>query len=497
MRVALRAGLPMTDGLRHHALSGTRWTALATATGTALQLLQVAIVARILTPADFGLMALVLVILGFVQSYADLGLSQALIARGPVEQARFAAFFWLNVLLGLGLFIALLVSAATLAMLLGTPELAPLLPWAGVSLLILPWGQGFQSLLQKELRFKPIAVAEMAGSVAGAVVAIASAWKGAGVYALIWGQLANALVRTLPIAVRGWRRHRPALRLSLRELRGDLRFGAFQMGERTLGLINARLDQLLIGAVLGAEALGYYNLAWQMTLQPLARINPVVMRVAFPLFARIQNDRPRVRRGYFQTQRLLGAVNFPLFLGLAVLAPLLVPTVFGTQWTPAVELVQLLAGVAMFRAVSNPVGALLLSQGRAGLGFAANLVISLLQVPAVVAGAYLGGATGVAVALLSLQAGFFGLAYLVLIRPVLGSCLAAYLGSIARPLLAGWVMAMAMALLPVPASWAPGMQLALCAGAGMLVYAIASRPLLPGEWQLLSQWLGRRARRTS
>lgn len=269
------------------------------------------------------------------------------------------------------------------------------------------------------------------------------------------------------------------------------------MGERTLGLINGRLDQLLIGAVLGAEALGYYNLAWQMTLQPLARINPVVMRVAFPLFARIQNDRPRVRRGYFQAQRLLGAVNFPLFLGLAVLAPLLVPTVFGTQWTPAVELVQLLAGVAMFRAVGNPVGALLLSQGRAGLGFAANLVISLLQVPAVMAGAYLGGATGVAVALLSLQAGFFGLAYLVLIRPVLGSCLAAYLGSIARPLLAGWVMAMAMALLPVPTSWAPGMQLALCAGAGVLVYVIASRPLLPGEWQLLSQWLGRRARRTS
>ena len=497
MCAALRAGQAMTEGLRRQALAGTRWTALATAVGTALQLLQVAIVARILTPADFGLMALVLVILGFVQSYADLGLSQALIARGPVEPARFAAFFWLNVLLGLGLFAALLVSAATLAALLGAPELAPLLPWAGVSLLILPWGQGFQSLLQKELRFKPIAVAEMSGSVAGAAVAITSAWKGAGVYALIWGQLANALVRTLPIAVQGWRSHRPALRLSLVELRGDLRFGAFQMGERTLGLINARLDQLLIGAVLGAEALGYYNLAWQMTLQPLARINPVVMRVAFPLFARIQNDRPRVQRGYFQAQRLLGAINFPLFLGLAVLAPVLVPAVFGTQWTPAVALVQLLAGVAMFRAVGNPVGALLLSQGRADLGFAANLVISLLQVPAVVVGARVGGAAGVAVALLALQAGVFGLAYLVLIRPVLGSCLGAYLGSIARPLLAASIMTVAMALLPAPASWAPWTQLALYSGVGVLVYMIVSHSLLPREWQLLSQWLGRRARVTS
>lgn len=487
----------MSASLRHQALSGTRWTALATAVGTALQLLQVVIIARILTPADFGLMALVLVILGFVQSYADLGLSQALIARGPVEPRRFAAFFWLNVLLGLGLFIALLVSAAPLAALLGAPALAPLLPFAGVSLLILPWGQGFQSLLQKELQFKPIAIAEMAGSLAGAAVAIAGAAQGAGVYALIWGQLANALVRTLPIAAQGWRRHRPALHLSLAELRGDLRFGAFQMGERTLGLINARLDQLLIGAVLGAEALGYYNLAWQMTLQPLARINPVVMRVAFPLFARIQHDRPRVQRGYFQAQRLLGAVNFPLFLGLAVLAPVLVPAVFGTRWAPAVVLVQLLAMVAMFRAVGNPVGALLLSQGRAGLGFAANLVISLLQVPAVVAGAHVGGAIGVAVALLALQGGFFGLAYRVLIRPVLGPCLAAYLASIARPLLAAAIMAVAMALLPAPALWAPAMQLALCGGVGALVYALATRPLLPGEWQLLSQWLGRRARGTS
>jgi len=230
-------------------------------------------------------------------------------------------------------------------------------PWAGAALLILPWGQGFQALLQKALRFKPIAQAEMAGSCAGAVVAITSALAGMGVYALIWGQLANALVRTVPIAVQGWRQHAPALHLSLAELRGDLRFGAFQMGERTLGLINARLDQLLIGAVLGPETLGYYNLAWQMTLQPLARLNPVVMRVAFPLFARIQHEQPRLRRGYFQAQRLLGAVNFPLFLGLAVLAPVFVPTVFGSRWVPAVELVQLLAGVAVFRAIGNPVGA--------------------------------------------------------------------------------------------------------------------------------------------
>src|SRR5690606_34894210 len=116
---------------------------------------------------------------------------------------------------------------------------------------------------------------------------------------------------------------------SWRDLHGDLRFGVFQMGERTLALINTRIDQLLVGALLGAEALGYYHLAWQMTLQPLARLNPVVMRVAFPLFARIQGDRRRLQRGYFQAQRLLGAVNFPLFIALAILAPVFVPAVFG------------------------------------------------------------------------------------------------------------------------------------------------------------------------
>lgn len=486
----------MSEPLRSQALAGTRWTALATAVGTGLQLLQVAVLARLLAPADFGLMALVLVLLGFMQSYADLGLSQALIAHGPVRPARFAAFYWLNIISGIGLFAALCALAPPLATLLRTPDLAPLLPWAGASLLILPWGQGFQTLLQKDLRFKPIAQAEMAGSVAGAVVAVTSAMAGAGVYALIWGQLANALVRTAPIAVQGWRQHAPALHLSLAELRGDLRFGIYQMGERTLGLINTRLDQLLIGAVLGSEALGYYNLAWQMTLQPLARLNPVVMRVAFPLFARIQNEQPRLRRGYFQAQRLLGAVNFPLFFGLAVLAPVFVPTVFGARWAPAVGLVQLLAGVALFRAIGNPVGALLLSQGRAGLGFAANLVISLLQVPAVVAGAHFGGAMGVAAALLALQAGFFGLAYPVLIRPVLGPCATAYLGSIGRPLLAAAIMAAAMAaamaFLPALVTLAPPGRLALSAGLGVLVYALVSRGLMPGEWALLGQWLRRR-----
>ncbi|MDY6956543.1 MAG: MOP flippase family protein [Pseudomonadota bacterium] len=482
----------MAEGLRRQALSGTRWTALAAAVGNVLQLIQVAVLARLLDPVDFGLMALVMVVLAFVQSYADLGLSQALIARGSVAPRRFAAFYWLNVISGCGLFTAVCVFSPVLAHLLGNPALTPLLPWAGASLLILPLGQGFQTLLQKELHFKPIAMAEMAGSLAGVSVAIATAAAGAGVYALIWGQLANAMVRTVPIAVRGWQDHAPLSRFSWRDLHGDLRFGVFQMGERTLALINTRIDQLLVGALLGVEALGYYHLAWQMTLQPLARLNPVVMRVAFPLFARIQGDRRRLQRGYFQAQRLLGAVNFPLFIALAILAPVFVPAVFGERWTPSVGLVQLLAGVAVFRTIGNPAGALLLSQGRAGRGFSANLAITLLQLPAIALGASLGAAMGVAAALLALQSAFFAVAYAALIRPVLGPCAVGYFVNLGRPLSAATIMAAIMALLPLPAGWSPFAVMGVSMVLGGLVYLLAGRAFLPEEWKLGKQWLGRR-----
>lgn len=161
-------------------------------------------------------------------------------------------------------------------------------------------------------------------------------------------------------------------------------------------------------------------------MQPIGRINPILTRVAFPLFARIQNEPERLQKGFLLVLRMLSTVNAPLLLGLSAVAPVLIPVVFGTQWLPAVPLVQVLAFVTLMRSIGNPVGSLLLAKGRADLGFKWNCLLLVTQLPGVYLGAYLWDALGVAISLVILQLIFSVFNYLVLIRTLIGPCLREY-----------------------------------------------------------------------
>jgi O-antigen/teichoic acid export membrane protein len=201
------------------------------------------------------------------------------------------------------------------------------------------------------------------------------------------------------------------------------------MAEKSVSFLNQRVDQLLLGATLGALSLGYYSLAFSLVIFPVARINPILTRVAFPAFAKVQDDDARLRRGYMVVQHVVALVNFPILMGIAVLAPILVPLVLGPQWDPAVPLVQILAFVGMLRATGNPAGTLLLAKGRAKRAFHWNIGLAVIQIPVVGLGAYLGGGVGVALAVLLAQVVFFGANYVVNIRSTVGPCLREHLTS--------------------------------------------------------------------
>lgn len=130
---------------------------------------------------------------------------------------------------------------------------------------------------------------------------------------------------------------------------------------------------------MGAQALGFYTLAWNLIIQPLQKLNPIITRVAFPVFAKLQDDNARLKRGYMSTLNILSAMNFPYFFGLAVVAPLLVPVVFGMQWLPSILLMQILCVVGLLRSTGNPIGSLLLAKGRADWGFKWNLAFRYQQ----------------------------------------------------------------------------------------------------------------------
>ncbi|HEX5435625.1 MAG TPA: MOP flippase family protein [Gemmatimonadaceae bacterium] len=458
--------------LKRTAITGAKWTTVSSIVRTGLQFLQVAVLARYLAPTDFGLMAMLMIVLGFAQAYADMGVSSAIIYHQDTTDDQLASLYWLNV--GGGVIVSALLLLATPAVvaLYHEPRLAPLMPWASAIFLVTPFGQQYLVLFEKNLAFDRLAFIEAGSTVVGTVVAVVAAIRGSGVYALVWGQLATSASRALLLAGAGHRRWPHRLHFRWKDCNGYLSFGAYQIGERTANYLAARLDQLLVGALLGAQPLGYYNLAWSLVIQPITKINPILTRVAFPVFARVQDDIERLRRGFLTLSRMLALVNVPLLIGLAATAPAVVRVLYGDGWQPVVPLVQVLALVALLRSSANPVGSLLLARGRADLGFKWSVAILLVMVPTVYFSTELGRTLGVAIGLLGLQIVLFGLGYYFLIRPMIGRCWGQFLGTVVPALSTAIFMAVPVYLLShfvqVPRPILLGMQIAL----GVAIYII-------------------------
>ena len=433
--------------LKRKASSGAKWTGIAAAVTATLQILQLAVLARLLAPEDFGLMAMVMIVLVLGQSYADMGISNAIIHRQGATRDQLSSLYWLNILAGAAVFVVVIALKPAIMALYDEPRLNELIPMAALIFLVTPPGQQFQVLLEKNLRFKELAVIDSGVAIVGAVVSISAALAGKGVFALVYGMLFSAAFKTLLLVAAGWREWRPNLHFRKSDLRGYLGFGLFQMGEKTVNYLNERFDQLLIATLLGAQELGYYNLAFGLVVMPIARINPVLTRVAFPVFARIQNDAEKLKSGYMTIRNVLAFTNFPLLLGLAAVAPVLVPLAFGDKWLPSVILIQILALVAMMRSLGNPIGSLLLAKGRADLGFYLNCLLPFILFPAVYVGARLGDAVGVSVGLLVATLFFFWVGYFFLVRRLLGPCLRPYLAAFGPAGLTASLMALAVAWL--------------------------------------------------
>ncbi len=362
--------------LKKTAASGVKWTSFSTVLTTGLQFIQLAVLARLLSPEAFGLMAMIMVVLGFAQAYADMGISNAIIHRQDATKEQLSSLYWLNILAGVIVFLLLLLLTPPVVLFFGEPRLTELMHWATLIFLITPLGQQFQILLQKELQFRTLAIIDITATFIGTITTIVTALMGQGVFSIIWGQLGNTLIKTLMLAGIGWKRWPPKLRFKYVDLHGYLGFGLYQMGEKSINYFSANIDYLLIGRFLGSEILGVYTIAYQLVILPLQKINPVLTRVAFPIFAKKQNDNPALRRGFVEITKLLLLVVSPLLIGMVIVAPIAIPVVLGNQWVDAVILVQILAIIGILKTLGNPVGSIWLAKGRADLGFKWNIFVA-------------------------------------------------------------------------------------------------------------------------
>src|SRR3954447_436829 len=353
-----------SGGLRLTAMTAVKWTSASALVQAAIGFVQVSILARLLDPSAFGLMATTVVIIGVASMVTDLGLNNIIIARQTRDPIVLSTLYWTSVVVGATVAVAVIASAPLIAGLFHQPELTGLVRFLALGFVVVPLGQQFQILLQRDLQFDVLARIEIVATFFGFAVAVGSAVAGAGAYALIWGLLGAAVLKSALLALRGWRDWRPQFIWRGAELRGHASFGLFQVGERLTNYLGANVDYLLVAAFLGPEALGAYFIAYQLCVKPMLIINPPLTRVAFPIFARRATDDEALARGFLEVTRLIALAVCPILVGIAVAAPRLVPLVFGDGWERSVLLIQLLAGIGFVKAISNPAGSLLLAKNR-------------------------------------------------------------------------------------------------------------------------------------
>lgn len=424
--------------LRERAALGAKHTGAAGIITAGLQLAQLAILAHFLAPADFGLMSMALVIIGFVQNFADLGISNAIIHRQNITRNQLSSLYWLNIVFGLIIFILIWATTPLIVSFYKEPRLSSLMVWASIVFVIAPIGQQIQVLLQKELRLDQLSKVEMISVSMGVITSVCFAATNHGVYSLIWGQLTTAVMKALLLVFYGWPKWQPTLHFKKQDLMGFIGFGLYQMGERGINYFASNVDYLIIGHFLGPKALGAYMLSYQLVVAPMMKINPIITRVALPVFAKKQDSNELLRSGFLEVTRLVALLALPVLVGLPTLASLFIPAIFGNAWEGTIPLVQILAIVGILRTLGNPSGLILLAKGRVDIGFKFNAVVAIIN-----ASTYL-FAIQYGIYALALSCAILSAVYFILLLTILRSLVGLepleYFASIIKPVIASSAM---------------------------------------------------------
>jgi O-antigen/teichoic acid export membrane protein len=428
--------------LKQQAVSGVKWGSISMGAVTVLQFVTLTALARVLSPSDFGLMGMVMVVIGFVQAFADIGISNAIIHRQNPTRNHLSSLYWLNILAGVIVFCLVCAFTPLVVEFYREPRLPSLLCLTAVIFLITPFGQQFQILLQKELRFNWLAKTEVVTAVTNTTVAIVSAFAGFGVYSIIFGQLAATCAKTALLCWVGWRQWHPSFHFAKRDLEGYLSFGLYQIGERTANYLSSNIDYIIVGRFLGSSALGFYTLAYQIAIFPLTKVNPIITKVMLPIFAKIQNDNSNFRRGYNEMMHYIALLSFPMMIGMSVVAPEFVTLFLGEKWVPCVSVLQILCLIGLLKSLGNPIGAVLLAKGRADIGLYCNIIAAIVVSIAVIIGVNW-GIDGVALVILISQVPLFFIIQAIVNR-LIGMRMIEYLKVLTTPLVCSTVMVLSV-----------------------------------------------------
>jgi O-antigen/teichoic acid export membrane protein len=376
------------SSLKQKTVSGLIWSFVDTMAGQGITFVVGIILARLLSPREFGLVGMITVFIAVSESFINSGFSSALIRKKNCTNTDYSTVFYFNLASGILFFILLYASAPAISVFFNEPELTAIVQVMGVVLIIDSLTIIQRTILTKRIDFKLQARISVIASIGSGIVAIAMAFNGFGVWALVAQRIVKQALNSLFLWV--WNRWKPLLVFSARSFKELFGFGSKLLISGLIDTLYRNVYYLIIGKFFSARELGFYTKAEEFNRLPSQNLNSIISRVTYPVLSTLQDDIPRLRNNYQKLIRSVMFITFILMLGMAAVAESMIHTLIGAQWEPAIIYLQMLCFVGMM----YPLHALNLNmlqvQGRSDLFLKLEVIKKIIAIPTIVFGIFFG-----------------------------------------------------------------------------------------------------------
>jgi PST family polysaccharide transporter len=342
------------------------------------------VLARLLTPQDYGLIGMVVIITNFVGMFQYLGLSTATVRWSELNHEQVSTLFWINLGLSAAIALATFASAPVAAWFFKEPRLLWITAGYAVSIMLTGFYIQHEAIMMRQMRFAAIAVVEIFALVIGFASAIVAAWRGAGYWALVLNQLVMTLVTLVGVwSLCRWRPGWPSRHAGVRSM---LSYGGNLTGFNFMTYFARNLDNALIGKFWGAYQLGVYSRAYQMLLMPMQQINAPLVAVAVPALSRLTNEPERYRAAFKKILEKIAMITMPGVVFMIATSDWLVLFLLGPKWKEAGRIFMLLGVAAIIQPVTRTALWLFTTQGRAREIFKWGIIGGAISIVSIVAG---------------------------------------------------------------------------------------------------------------
>lgn len=370
-----------TSGFRTKVLRATFWSAVCLWGNRVFTLLFLAILARVLDPAAFGLVALSSVYIGFLTIFQEQGFGPSLIQRKDLNPDHLSTAFWMNLACSLVLLVITMLGAPLIGRLFHEPRLPMIVRGLSPLLVISGLTCVQRAMLHRQLAFRTLALATIMGVLVGGVAGTVAALNGFGVWSLVCHQV---VMRACESGLIWWQsRWRPAFRWNRMCFLDLFGFGKYVVGSQLLSFVQVYAADMVIGLFLGLTAVGLFDVAHRCIRMILQMISGVVSRVSLPTFSRLQEQPEHGRVLFLKATKQITLVSFPAFAAMAALAPEIVGTIFGEKWASAAPPMRALCFMGMIQSTCYLKRSLILGYGRAKWHFSLEVTTLILMLIAV------------------------------------------------------------------------------------------------------------------